>query len=61
MLVAGYSVVLVSDVPTNRLFAVLLCVGLGAALIGDLVLLPAMLAWRATRTTSDGGRDAPGE
>jgi len=47
VLVAGYSVVLVSDVPTNRLFAVLLCIGLGAALIGDLVLLPALLAWRA--------------
>jgi hypothetical protein len=46
VLIVGYSVVFVSDVPTNRLFAALLCIGLGAALVGDLVLLPALLTWR---------------
>jgi hypothetical protein len=49
VLIAGYSVVFLSEVPTNRLFAALLSLGLVAAWIGDLVLLPALLAWRKGR------------
>ncbi|MEM7306836.1 MAG: efflux RND transporter permease subunit [Planctomycetota bacterium] len=45
VLVAGYSVVFLSSVPTNHLFAALICVGLCAAFVGDLLLLPALLAW----------------
>ena len=45
VLVAGYSVVFTSSVPTNRLFATLISVGLAAALVGDLLILPALLAW----------------
>jgi hypothetical protein len=45
VLVAGYSILLASAVPTNRLFALLMSAGLGAALVGDLVILPALLVW----------------
>ncbi len=44
VLSVGVSVVLTSSVPTNRLFGALHLVGLAAALVGDLVLLPALLA-----------------
>jgi len=43
ILLAGLAVLFLSDIPTTRLFAGLACAGLGAALLGDLVLLPAML------------------
>ena len=46
ILVVGFGVVVFSEVPTNRLFAGLIGVGLLAALVGDLVLLPALLALR---------------
>ena len=39
----GFLTVGLSDVPTNRLFAWLSCLGLGGALIGDLLVLPALL------------------
>ena len=45
ILMAGFGVVVFSEVPTNRLFAVLLVTGLLGALLGDLILLPAMVAW----------------
>ncbi len=45
VLVAGYSIVVFSQVPTNRLFALLISVGLLGALLGDLIFLPALLAW----------------
>ena len=46
VLFAGFGVVVFSAVPTNKLFAVMTCLGLLAALVGDLVLLPAWLALR---------------
>ena len=54
LILAGLSVLLWSDFVPTRRFAELICVTLAAALIGDLVLLPAALAvfWRRTRTAS---------
>ncbi len=49
ILIAGFGVVAFSEVPTNRLFAALIGVGLFAALLGDLVLLPALVAWLGRR------------
>lgn len=43
VLVVGYSSVLTSDFPRNRLFAAMVCFTLAAALLCDVVLLPAML------------------
>ncbi len=40
---SGFAIVLLSAVPTSRLFAGFVCVGLVAALVGDLVFLPALL------------------
>lgn len=43
VLVVGFGVVLTSEIPVNRLFAGMGCTTIAAALLGDLVLLPAML------------------
>ncbi len=43
VLIAGCSVVLLSSMPSSRLFSILLCFGLLIALLGDLVLLPALI------------------
>lgn len=43
VLISGFSATFTSVMPTVQLFAAALCVGLLAALIGDLVLLPALL------------------
>lgn len=43
VLVVGFGVVLTSQIPVNRLFAGMGCTTIGAALLGDLILLPAML------------------
>ncbi len=43
VLVVAFGAVALSTVPTNRIFAVMSCLGLVGALIGDLVLLPAAL------------------
>lgn len=40
----GFGVVATSDIPPLRVFAGLACVAIGAALLGDLLLLPALLA-----------------
>lgn len=50
ILVVGFSVLFVSEVPTNRTVALVCCLGFPAALVGDLLLLPALLA------LSTGGR-----
>ena len=52
VLFAGFGVVVFSAIPTNQVFAVMTCLGLLAALVGDLVLLPALLALRAKGTVS---------
>ena len=50
VLVVGYSVVFLSQVPTNQLFALLITLGLAAAFVGDILLLPALLARFARQT-----------
>lgn len=43
VLLTGFGSVVTSTMPTTRLFGWLACVAIGSALIGDLVILPAML------------------
>lgn len=50
VLVAGFSVTLTSSVPGNRMFGLLSCTAITSALLGDLVILPAMLACFTSRT-----------
>lgn len=44
ILICGFSTMTLSESPAIRLFGLLSCVALAAALVGDLVLLPALLA-----------------
>lgn len=44
ILVAGFSTVLTSDLQAHRTFAGMACMTIGAALLGDMIILPAMLA-----------------
>lgn len=43
VLVAGFGSVLISEQPSSRLFAWLACTAISSALIGDLIILPALL------------------
>ena len=43
VLVVGFAPVLTSEFPRTRVFAAMICVTIGAALVGDLLILPAML------------------
>ena len=43
ILLAGFGVVLTSELPGNRVFAAMACTTIAAALVGDLLILPAML------------------
>ncbi len=43
VLIAGFGTVLTSDLPGHRTFASMACWTIGAALVGDLVFLPALL------------------
>ena len=45
ILVIGFGTALTSDLPDHRIFAGMACSTIGAALLGDLLLLPAMLTW----------------
>ncbi len=45
ILVAGFSTVMLSDSRDHRIFSTMSVLTIGTALIGDLVILPAMLAW----------------
>ena len=47
-LIAGHGVVLLSGFPAIRKFGLLTAITIGAALVGDLLLLPALLAWRGS-------------
>ncbi len=44
VLLAGFGSVGISEIPVTRLFSMLACMMLASALIGDLIILPAMLA-----------------
>lgn len=43
VLVTGFAAVLTSEMPSSRLFAWMSCLAIAAALIGDLVILPALM------------------
>ena len=43
VLLAGFGSLQISEMPTTRLFSLLSCVTIFAAMVGDLVILPAML------------------
>ena len=45
ILLAGFGSVMLSEMPSSRLFAWLSCTAIASALIGDLVILPAMVTW----------------
>jgi len=45
ILCCGFSTVLTSEMPGNQVFGLMACATIGAALIGDLIFLPAMLTW----------------
>lgn len=47
VLLAGFGVVLTSEMPSSRQFAWMSCTAILAALIGDLLILPSLLAWFA--------------
>jgi len=49
ILLAGFGSVMFSEMPSSRIFAWLSCVAIASALIGDLIFLPAMLAWLMRR------------
>lgn len=44
ILVCGFATVTFSDLPAHRTFAIMACSTIGAALIGDMIALPALLA-----------------
>ena len=48
-LVAGHGIVMLSGFPAIRIFGLMTCVTLASALIGDLLILPALLVWMAKR------------
>ncbi len=45
VLLVGFGCLIISEIPSSRLFAWLSCTAIAAALVGDLVLLPALLDW----------------
>ena len=47
ILIAGFMAVVTSELPGQRTFAAMACSTIAAALIGDLVFLPALLTWFA--------------
>jgi uncharacterized protein len=49
VMVAGIGSVLTSELPTHFLFASMACATIGSALLGDLIILPALLACFAQR------------
>jgi len=49
IMVVGFGAVLSSDLPSQRIFAAMACCTISSALIGDMIFLPAMLAWLMRR------------
>jgi predicted RND superfamily exporter protein len=45
ILIVGFGSVFLSEIPPSRLFAMLTVTSVTAALVGDLVILPAMIMW----------------
>ena len=60
VMLAGFGSVLTSEMPSSRLFATMSCTAIAAALVGDLVILPAMLVcFVRPKQTSDKIAAAP--
>ncbi|MDG2208239.1 MAG: efflux RND transporter permease subunit [Pirellulales bacterium] len=51
VLISGFATVLISPLPTHRMFSMMACATIGGALIGDLLFLPALLKWMIRRPT----------
>lgn len=45
VLVTGFATVLISELPSHRVFGCMACCTIGAALVADLIVLPAMLSY----------------
>jgi predicted RND superfamily exporter protein len=45
LMVTGFATILTSDLPDQQVFGAMACSTIGSALIGDMVFLPAFLAW----------------
>jgi predicted RND superfamily exporter protein len=45
VLISGFATVLISPLPTHRMFSMMACATIGGALVGDLLFLPALLKW----------------
>jgi len=60
VMIAGFGSVLTSQLPTHFLFASMACTTIGSALIGDLILLPALLVQFPGRKTGHNNRQGTG-
>ncbi len=60
VLLAAFGSLLASEIPTTRVFAELACVAIAAALVGDLVFLPALLRCFAANRPSGSSAPAAG-
>jgi hypothetical protein len=61
VLFTGFAAVLTSEMPSSRLFAWMACLAIAAALLGDLVILPALVVCFVRRTDVRGGRKPSAE
>jgi predicted RND superfamily exporter protein len=52
VMVVGIGSVMFSELPTHFLFASMACATIGSALLGDLIILPALLTQFADRDQS---------
>ncbi len=61
VMIAGFATVLTGQLPTHRSFAAMACITLGAALVADLVVLPALLVcfFRPDKAPDDVRDDVP--
>ena len=59
VLIAGFATVLISPLPTHRMFSMMACATIGGALVGDLVFLPALLKWLIRKPTDLLSKSAP--
>jgi predicted RND superfamily exporter protein len=57
VLLVGFGSLQISEMPTTRLFSGLSCLAIAAALVGDLLILPALLRCFFRDVVSDHSRD----
>ena len=61
ILCCGFGTMLLSDLPGHRTFAAMACSTIAAAVIGDLIALPALLSCFHPAPKSPGDADSPGD